>query len=90
MTLDVQNMSFADTPFGGGQPRLLTYATIDTATVVETASYFDLAADRLRVNDLIYTALDTDGTPAWKQYVVTAISAANVVTIADIIPTPAA
>jgi hypothetical protein len=45
------------------------YTTIDSA--VTGAGYFNKAADMLRVNDLVITNIDTDGTPSTKFYVVT-------------------
>ena len=46
------------------------YTTTDAA--VNTASYFDKAADMLRVNDLMIVNIDTDGSPATDFYIVTA------------------
>ncbi len=45
------------------------YTTIDNA--VTGAGYFNTAADMVRVNDLIITALDTDGSPSTVFYIVT-------------------
>ncbi len=45
------------------------YTTIDAS--IETSGYFDNAVDLLRVNDLIITNIDTDGTPSTKFYIVT-------------------
>jgi hypothetical protein len=52
------------------------YVTTDDA--VTGASYFNKAADMLRVNDLIIANVDTDGTPVTKFYVVTANDGASV------------
>jgi len=38
------------------------YTTQDAATVVDTAGYFNDAADMLRVGDMILANTDTDGT----------------------------
>ncbi len=46
------------------------FTTTDVA--VTTVNYFDSAVDMLRINDLIITNVDTDGTPATTFYVVTA------------------
>ena len=46
------------------------YTSVDDATAIETADYFNNAVDMLRVNDLIITNTDTDGTPATNFYVV--------------------
>lgn len=45
------------------------YTTTDNA--VTGAGYFNNAAYMLRVNDLIITALDTDGSPSTVFYIVT-------------------
>jgi hypothetical protein len=47
------------------------YTTTNTAAEVVAASYFNNAVDMLRVNDLIITNVDTDGTPATNFYIVT-------------------
>lgn len=52
------------------------YTTTDSA--VTTANYFDSASDMMNVGDLIIANVDTDGTPATKFYIVTAISAGAV------------
>ena len=46
------------------------YTTVDAA--VNTANYFDKAADMLRVNDQMIVNIDTDGSPATDFYIVTA------------------
>ena len=48
------------------------YATTDSS--VTGGGYFNAAAGMVRVNDLIITNLDTDGTPSTVFYVVTANS----------------
>jgi hypothetical protein len=45
------------------------YTTTDTA--VTSADYFNGSSDTIRVNDLIITSLDTDGTPSTIFYIVT-------------------
>ncbi len=45
------------------------YTTIDNA--VTGSNYFNNASDMVRVNDLIITSLDTDGTPSTVFYIVT-------------------
>lgn len=44
------------------------YATPDTAAEVTAGNYFDVAADMMRVGDMIIANLDTDGTPSLVQY----------------------
>ncbi len=39
------------------------YTTPDLAGEVDTAGYFDAAADMIRVGDMILANVDTDGTP---------------------------
>ena len=55
------------------------YATIDSS--VTTSNYFNSASDMLRVNDLIITNLDTDGTKSTVFYIVTG-NTGGVVTVA--------
>jgi hypothetical protein len=45
------------------------FTTTDAA--VTGAGYFNSASDMVRVNDLIITSLDTDGTPSTVFYIVT-------------------
>lgn len=52
------------------------YATTDDSVL--TAGYFNKAVDMLRVNDLIISNVDTDGTPASVFYVVTANDGSSV------------
>ena len=54
------------------------YTTTDNA--VTGAGYFNASADMVRVNDLIITALDTDGSPTTVFYIVTG-NADGVVTV---------
>jgi hypothetical protein len=39
------------------------YTTVDPATDVDTAAYFNAASDMLRIGDMIMANVDTDGTP---------------------------
>ncbi len=55
------------------------YTTFDAA--VTGAGYFNSAASMLKVNDLIITNLDTDGTPSTVFYIVTA-NTGSAVTVA--------
>lgn len=56
------------------------YATSDDT--VNPADYFAPATEMLRVNDLIITTIDTDGTPATVFYIVTSNDGSNVVVTA--------
>lgn len=66
----------------GETRNLHTYLTNDDTAAVETASYFDFMAYRVKVGDIIMCSLDNDGAPMLRNYIVTAVSAAGVVTIA--------
>jgi hypothetical protein len=46
------------------------YTTVDAATNVDTAGYFDAANEMLRVGDLVLANVDTDGTPGAGIFVV--------------------
>lgn len=58
------------------------YATVDLATDVDTAGYFNDGADMLRVGDMIMANVDTDGTPAAGIFLVNA-NASGTVDVAD-------
>ncbi len=54
------------------------YTTTDTAGEVDTAGYFNNAADMIRVGDMIMANADTDGTPASGIFLVNANSGGTV------------
>jgi hypothetical protein len=58
------------------------YATTDTGADIDTAGYFNDAADMVRVGDMMLANVDTDGTPASGIYLVNA-NASGVVDVAD-------
>jgi hypothetical protein len=58
------------------------YSTTDTAADVDTVSYFDTAADMMRVGDMVLANIDTDGTPGSGIYLVNA-NTSGVVDVAD-------
>ncbi|PHS79188.1 MAG: hypothetical protein COB59_03330 [Rhodospirillaceae bacterium] len=58
------------------------FTTIDLAADVDTAGYFNDAADMLRVGDIIVANVDTDGTPGAGFFLVNA-NTAGVVDVAD-------
>lgn len=66
----------------GAQGRKWMLVTNDAAAVVEAANYLNASAGLLTKGDVIEATMARGGTPILKNYVVTAISAANVVTIA--------
>lgn len=50
------------------------YTTVDAAADVDTAGYFNDAADMLRVGDMLFANVDTDRTPAVSIVFVNAIA----------------
>lgn len=58
------------------------YTTADTAATVDTEGYFNDASDMLRVGDMVFANVDTDGTPAGGIYYVSA-NASSVVDVND-------
>ncbi len=59
------------------------YTTTDIATDVDTAGYFNAASENLRVGDRIMAEVDTDGTPAYGDFVVLS-NASGVVDVGDL------
>jgi hypothetical protein len=57
------------------------YTSVDNAATITGSGYFNKASDMVRVNDLILTNIDTDGTPSTEFYIVTGNSS-GAVTIA--------
>lgn len=58
------------------------YTTADLAADVDTAGYFNAAADMLRVGDIVVANVDSAGTPGAGLFLVNA-NAAGVVDVAD-------
>jgi outer membrane protein assembly factor BamB len=58
------------------------YKTDDTAAVVDTAGYFNVAAGMLRLGDFIFGNFDLDGTPSHGLMVVLS-NAGGVVDVSD-------
>ncbi|MBL4693563.1 MAG: hypothetical protein JKY92_09575 [Magnetovibrio sp.] len=58
------------------------YSTLDIATVVDTAGYFNDAADMLRVGDIVVANVDTAGVPGGGMFLVNA-NALGIVDVAD-------
>lgn len=58
------------------------YTTVDAAADVDTAGYFNDASDMLRVGDMLFANVDTDGTPAGGIFYVNA-NASGTVDVAD-------
>ncbi|MEI6559983.1 MAG: hypothetical protein WCO00_16415 [Rhodospirillaceae bacterium] len=61
------------------------YTTPDAATTVDSAGYFNAAADMVRVGDMILANTDTGSTCATGVFVVAGI-AASVVDVANLTP----
>jgi hypothetical protein len=59
------------------------YTTPDPAADVDTAGYFNDAADMVRVGDMVLANVDTDGAPASGIFLINA-NAAGVVDAADL------
>lgn len=59
------------------------YATADAAAVVDTAGYFNPAADMLRVGDMMFANLGLGGTPQSGLLVVSS-NAGGVVDVSDL------
>lgn len=72
MSFDRTNFGLKDASMNSGSPRHWTYTTVDLATDVDTAGYFNDAADLVKVGDIIYANVDTDGTPGYGSFFVSA------------------
>jgi hypothetical protein len=61
-------------PVGMNGPSISVWhlATNETAAQVEAAGYFNAHVDALPKGTIIMAAMDVDGTPAFKHYIVTA------------------
>lgn len=69
-------------PSNSDVPTLWVYSTTDTAATVNTAGYFNDAADDLNINDVILVASSTGGTPVLSWMYVNA-NASGVVDVTD-------
>jgi hypothetical protein len=79
----------ARAPGGSGRvPGMFSYTTNDPHTDLVAANYWNAGAAHLSVGSTIFAAVDIDNpTPASRQlraYMVTSISAANVVTVVQL------
>lgn len=68
--------------YGDGRS-IWSYRSNDTAAVIDSAGYFNNAADQLNVGDIIYVSADEDGTPAYGHMIVNANNG-SVVDVADL------
>lgn len=72
MAFDKTNFGRASCHQNSNLPAEWVYTTTDTAATVDTAGYFNDMADFLNVGDLIKANIDTDGTPGYKEFFVSA------------------
>jgi len=83
MAFDRSNLALKDSSGNSSVgPRFWSYTTADLTAVVDTAGYFNNAADILTIGDVIYAITDTGGTPSYDSYLVNA-NASGVVDVAD-------
>lgn len=72
MAFDATNFGLKSGQLNSTLPRDWAYTTTDLAAEVDTAGYFDGVADFVSVGDRIFANIDTDGTPAYGYFVVSA------------------
>lgn len=82
MAFDRSNFALDSHGNKSAGPRRWTYTTTDATATVDTAGYFNGAADLLTVGDLIYAITSSGGTPSYDSYLVNANSG-GVVDVAD-------
>lgn len=71
MAFDITNFA-SEAIFNSNQPRIWRYTTTDTAAVVDSAGYFNTVADMVNVGDIVKANVDTDGTPGYGEFYVSA------------------
>ena len=72
MAFDATNFGINSSNMNSTLPRTWGYTTTDTAATVDTAGYFNDVADFVKVGDIIKANVDTDGTPAYGTFYVSA------------------
>ena len=82
MAFNRQNLGLADAGMNTSLPRTWSYTTTDATATVDTAGYFNGAADLLAIGDNIIAITSSGGTPSYERYFVNA-NAAGVVDVAD-------
>ncbi len=80
MALVLTDFKHGDTT--GNAPGIHAYTTVDTQADVNTSGYFNNLSATLSVGDLIYAAVDTDGTAGYVLFPVLS-NASGVVDVAD-------
>lgn len=83
MAFDRSNLALKDSSGNSAVgPRFWSYTTADVTATVDTAGYFNNAADILTIGDVIYAVTDSGGTPSYDSYFVNANSG-TVVDVSD-------
>lgn len=70
MAFDRTNLALESATQNSNLPRQWSYTTTDTAATVDSAGYFNGAADLLNKGDVIRANVDTDGTPGYGEFYV--------------------
>lgn len=78
MAFDRTNFALKGAVLNSDLPQEWSYTTTDTAATVDSANYFNDASDLVKVGDVIYANVDTDGTPGYGEFYVSANSAGAV------------
>jgi len=86
MAFDRTNLALSSASLNSGLgPRRWTYTTADTTATVDTAGYFDNAADLLTVGDIVEAITSSGGTPSYDSYLVNS-NTGGVVDVANSAP----
>lgn len=72
MAFDRTDLALISASMNKAQPRFWGYTTADATATVDTAGYFNDAADLLTVGDQIIAITSTGGTPSYERYHVNA------------------
>jgi len=78
MAFDRTTFALQSNAQNSAHPRFWTYTTTDTAATVDSADYFTSVSDLVAVGDVIKANVDTDGTPGYGEFYVSAVSGASV------------
>ena len=82
MAFDRSNLGLADAGMNTTLPRTWAYTTTDATATVDTAGYFNSAADLLAVGDVIVAITSSGGTPSYDSYFVNS-NTGGVVDVSD-------
>ena len=73
MAFDRTNLALSSASMNSGLgPRRWTYTTTDATATVDSAGYFNNAADLLTVGDIVEAVTSSGGTPSYDSYLVNA------------------